>query len=83
MTFASGFTTLLSGPFLFQHSFGMSLEYREIKKFINLHGDDIGLSRTQVRHVVSSSQSDLIRTIKEKLDDPGLPVKKDRRRASA
>ena len=54
--FAEGFLTLMSGPFLFEHSFRMARSYREMRDLIALNGKDIGLDESQIQHAISSDQ---------------------------
>ena len=73
--FAEGFLTLMSGPFLFEHSFRMARSYREMRDLIALNGKDIGLDESQIQHAISSDQKQFARAIIHVTGAPRLPIK--------
>ena len=73
--FATGLVTLLSGTYLFRHSFRMARTYREMRDLIALNGQDLGLDDFQITQATSCEQKDFVSVIKEVTDAPVLPVK--------
>ena len=75
--FAIGFMTLLSGPFLFEHSFRMTRTYKEMRDLVSLYGCYIGLNRNQIRSILSSDQSSFTCTLKDEMNTHELPIESE------
>lgn len=73
--FATGLTTLLSPPFLFEYSFRMARAYREIRELIATNGRDLGLDYTQIQYATTGEQQTFINRVKEVTDAPKSCVK--------
>ena len=73
--FATGLDTLLSAPFLFEHSFRMARPYREIREFIATNGRDLGLDDAQIEYATTDGKpKTFIERVKLVTDAPSLPV---------
>lgn len=73
-TFAIGLTTVLSAPFLFEHSFRMARPYREMREFIATNGHGLGLDDRQIQHALAGEPNTFIRRLKDVVDAPVLSV---------
>lgn len=73
--FANGLVTLLSGPFLFEHSLRMVRPYREMRDLVVLNGCEIGLDASQIEYVTTGEPAQFIPRVKRVSDAPALPIK--------